>query len=124
MFNFIFLIYRDFFYNISQEIGNPNYSLFQFSNSNLYELEINPMSSINPEHLNYFKFIGRIMGMAIFHNQYLSVNFTLLFYKKLLNKPLEFLDMKIIDPDIYKNIKWLQYGNKINLLYILKLFFF
>ena len=82
------------------------------------------MSNINPEHLNYFKFIGRIMGMAIFHNQYLSVNFTLLFYKKLLNKPLEFLDMKIIDPDIYKNIKWLQYGNKINLLYILKLFFF
>jgi len=66
------------------------------------------MSSINPEHLNYFKFIGRIMGLAIFHEQYLLVNFTFLFYKKLLNKTLDFSDMEIIDPEIYKNIKWLQ----------------
>jgi len=98
---------RDFFYQISQEIGNPNYSLFQYSNTNSYELEINPMSSINPEHLNYFKFIGRIMGLAIFHKLYLPVNFTFLFYKKLLNKSLEFSDMEFIDPEIYKNIKWL-----------------
>jgi len=99
---------RDFFYQISREIGNPNYSLFQYSNTNSYELEINPMSGINPEHLNYFKFIGRIMGMAILHQQYLSVNFTLLFYKKLLNKSLELSDMEFIDPEINKNIKWLQ----------------
>ncbi len=68
------------------------------------------MSSINPKHLNYFRFIGRIMGLAIYNKQYLSVNFTLLFYKKLLNKPLEFSDMEFIDPEVYKNIKWLQYG--------------
>jgi len=67
------------------------------------------MSSINPEHLNYFKFIGRIMGLAIFHRQYLSVNFTHLFYKKLLNKPLEFSDVEYIDPEVYKSIEWLQY---------------
>jgi len=71
------------------------------------------MSNINPEHLNYFKFIGRIIGLAIFHKQNLSVKFTYLFYKKLLNKPLEFSDLKFIDPDVYKNIKWLQYGVKI-----------
>jgi len=71
------------------------------------------MSSINPEHLNYFKFIGRIMGLAIYHKQYLSVNFTLLFYKKLLNKPLDFSDMELIDPEVYKNIKWLQYEMKL-----------
>ena len=56
------------------------------------------------------------MGLAIFHKQYLSLNFTLLFYKRLLNKPLEFLDLEfIIDPEVYKNIKWLQYGT--NLIY-------
>jgi len=67
------------------------------------------MSSINPEHLNYFKFIGRILGLAIFNRQYLSINFALLFYKKILNKPLEFSDMEFIDPEVYKNIKWLMY---------------
>jgi len=107
--NFFFIYYRDFFYQISQEIGNPNYSLFKYSSTNSYELEINPMSSINPEHLNYFRFIGRIMGLAILHKQYLPVNFSFLFYKKLLNKPLGFSDMEFIDPEIYKNIKWLLY---------------
>jgi len=102
---------RDFFYQISQEIGNPNYSLFKYSNTNSYELEINPMSSVNPIHLNYFKFVGRIMGLAIFHKQYISINFTLLFYKKLLNKSLEFSDMEFIDPEVYKNIKWLKENN-------------
>jgi len=39
------------------------------------------MSNINPEHLSYFKFIGRIMGLAIFHKQYLPLNFTLYIIK-------------------------------------------
>ena len=73
------------------------------------------MSYINPEHLNYFKFVGRIIGLAIYHHQYLSVIFTILFYKKLLNKPLEFSDMKFIDPEVYKNINWLRYEMKFNL---------
>jgi len=48
------------------------------------------------------------MGLAIFHKQYLSLSFTLLFYKKLLNKPLEFSDLEYVDPEIYKNINWLK----------------
>jgi hypothetical protein len=101
---------RDFFYQLSKEIGNPNYSLLQYSkNENSYELDINPNSGVaEPNHLNYFKFIGRIMGLAIFHKQYLSLSFTLLFYKKLLNKPLEFSDLEYVDPEIYKNINWLK----------------
>jgi len=55
------------------------------------------------------------MALAIYHKQYLPVNFTFLFYKKLLNKPLEFSDMELIDPEIYRNIKWLLYVNEINL---------
>jgi len=69
------------------------------------------MSSIDPDHLKYFKFIGRIIGLAIYHKQYLSVNFTLLFYKKLLNKPLDLSDMEFVDPEVYKHLNWLQYGN-------------
>eukprot|EP00833_Pecoramyces_ruminatium_P010742 jgi/Orpsp1_1/1184774/evm.model.c7180000090930.1 len=107
---------RDFFFNISKEIGNPNYSLFKYSNDKSYELEINSESgNVNPDHLNYFKFVGRIMGLAIFHKQYLSVNFTLLLYKKILNKPLGFSDMEFIDPEVFKNLKWLKYNiNKKN----------
>jgi len=75
------------------------------------------MSGVNPEHLNYFKFIGRIIGLAIYHQQYLSINFSLLFFKKLLNIPLEFSDMEFIYPEVYKSIKWLKYVMKFIYIY-------
>jgi len=90
---------RDFFYQISKEIGNPNYSLFQYSNDSSYELEINPNSGLaDSDHLHYFRFIGRIIGLAIFNQQYLSMSFTLLLYKRLLNKTLELSDLEYVDP--------------------------
>eukprot|EP00833_Pecoramyces_ruminatium_P008985 jgi/Orpsp1_1/1183017/evm.model.c7180000083514.1 len=99
---------RDFFYQLSKEIGNPNYSLFQYNHENSYLLEINPKSgSFLPDHLNYFKFIGRIIGMAIFHTQYLAITFTIQFFKRLLDKPLEFSDLEYMDSDMYKNLNWL-----------------
>eukprot|EP00833_Pecoramyces_ruminatium_P008616 jgi/Orpsp1_1/1182648/evm.model.c7180000082111.1 len=100
---------RDFFYQIAKEIGNPNYSLFKYSNDSSYELEINTMSGIaNPNHLKYFKFIGRIIGLAIFNKQYLPLSLTLLLYKKLLNQPIEFSDLKYTDPEMFRNIEWLK----------------
>jgi E3 ubiquitin-protein ligase HUWE1 len=43
---------------------NPNYALFEFSSSgNTYQPS--PKSYINPDHLNFFKFIGRIVGKAL-----------------------------------------------------------
>jgi len=48
------------------------------------------------------------MGLAILHKQYLSINFSLIFYKRLLEKPLSFSDLEFIDPKIYKNINWMK----------------
>eukprot|EP00833_Pecoramyces_ruminatium_P009760 jgi/Orpsp1_1/1183792/evm.model.c7180000086732.1 len=110
---------RDFFYQISKEIGNPNYSLFQYPHDNSYELKINPDSGMtNPNHLQYFKFIGRIIGLAIFNKQYLSISFTLLFYKRLLNKPLEISDLKYIDSQIYKNLQHLKNNDGVENFYL------
>lgn len=41
-----------------------------FLTSDDYTLQINPDSGIyNDNHLNYFKFIGRVCGMAIYHKK-------------------------------------------------------
>jgi len=110
---------RDFFYQLSKEIGNVNYSLFQYAHDNSYELEINPNSSaIDPDDWKFFKFIGRVIGLAIFHKQYLSVFFTLLIYKKLLNKPLEFSDLKLVDYEMYRNLKQLKENEGAEYLYL------
>jgi len=110
---------RDFFYQLSKEIVNVNYSLFQFTHDNSYELEINPNSGmVEPNHLDYYRFIGRIIGLAIFHKQYLSVFFTLLLYKKLLNKPLEFEDLQYVDYEMFKNLKQLKENDGAKKLYL------
>ncbi|KAG4097829.1 hypothetical protein H8356DRAFT_940448 [Neocallimastix lanati (nom. inval.)] len=49
---------RDFFYQLSKEIGNPNYLLFKYHNKNSYELEINPKSDMaDPQYMRYFFFL-------------------------------------------------------------------
>ena len=54
---------------------NPYYGLFQYSAVDNYTLQINPNSSLcNPDHISYFKFIGRVAGeyykiVKIFINQ-------------------------------------------------------
>lgn len=38
-----------------------------------YTLQINPNSGLcNEDHLSYFKFIGRVAGMAVYHGKLLD----------------------------------------------------
>jgi len=53
---------REWFQILSKEIFNPNYALFRLvRGANGYS--INPSSHINAHHLNYFKFVGRLIGL-------------------------------------------------------------
>ena len=41
-----------------------------------YTLQINPKSELcNEQHISYFKFIGRVAGMAVYHGKLLDGNF-------------------------------------------------
>lgn len=40
------------------------YCLFEYAGKDNYCLQINPASYINPDHLKYFKFIGRFIAMV------------------------------------------------------------
>jgi len=53
---------REWFFLLSHEVLNPNYCLFQYT-SNLC-LQINQGSFINPDHIDYFRFIGRFIAMV------------------------------------------------------------
>lgn len=55
---------REWFYLISHEMLNPMYCLFEYATANNYLLQINPLSGINPEHLLYFRFIGRVVALV------------------------------------------------------------
>ncbi|KAJ9642428.1 hypothetical protein H2201_004823 [Coniosporium apollinis] len=97
---------REFFFLLSHEMFNPFYCLFEYSAHDNYTLQINPHSGINPEHLNYFKFIGRVVGLAIFHRRFLDAFFIGAFYKMILHKKVSLQDMEGVDADFHRNLTW------------------
>lgn len=69
--------------------------------------QINPHSGVNPEHLNYFKFIGRVLALAIFHRRFLDAYFITSFYKMILKKKIALADMESVDAEIFRSLTWM-----------------
>ncbi|KAG7281548.1 hypothetical protein CRUP_007582, partial [Coryphaenoides rupestris] len=101
-------IAREWFFLLSHEVLNPMYCLFEYAGKNNYCLQINPASSINPDHLTYFRFIGRFIAMALYHGKFIDTGFTLPFYKRMLNKKPTLKDLESIDPEFYSSIVWVK----------------
>ncbi|XP_061795756.1 itchy E3 ubiquitin protein ligase a [Nerophis lumbriciformis] len=102
---------REWFFLLSHEVLNPMYCLFEYAGKDNYCLQINPASYINPDHLKYFKFIGRFIAMALFHGKFIDTGFSLPFYKRILNKPLALKDLESVDPEFYNSLIWIKDNN-------------
>ena len=77
---------REWYTIISREIFNPMYALFTTSPGDRVTYMINPASHCNSNHLQYFKFVGRVIAKAIYDNKLLECYFTRSFYKHILGK--------------------------------------
>lgn len=100
---------REWFFLLSKEMFNPYYGLFEYSATDNYTLQINPCSGVcNEEHLNYFKFIGRVAGMAVYHGKLLDAFFIRPFYKMMLGKPIDLKDMESVDSEYYNSLLWIK----------------
>ncbi|XP_045501918.1 E3 ubiquitin-protein ligase NEDD4 isoform X3 [Colias croceus] len=100
---------REWFFLLSKEMFNPYYGLFEYSAMDNYTLQINPNSGVcNEEHLNYFKFIGRVAGMAVYHGKLLDAFFIRPFYKMMLGKPIDLQDMESVDLEYYNSLMWIR----------------
>ena len=100
---------REFFFLLSHEMFNPFYCLFEYSAHDNYTLQINPASGVNPEHLNYFKFIGRCLGLGIFHRRFLDAYFIVSFYKMILKKKVTLSDLESVDAELHRGMTWMLY---------------
>lgn len=99
-------IAREWLFLLSREMFNPCFGLFAYTSDNY--LHINPDSHVNPNHLFYFFFIGRIIGLSIFHGHHLEANFTKPFLKQLLKLPVDLLDIEAVDSQLYKSLLWVK----------------
>lgn len=86
---------REFFGILAKEIFNPNYALFT-STEDGCTFQPNPQSGINRDHLDYFKFVGRIVGKAVADGFLLDAHFTRSLYKHMLG-----LQVRTVSISIY-----------------------
>ncbi|XP_030055022.1 E3 ubiquitin-protein ligase HACE1 isoform X2 [Microcaecilia unicolor] len=99
-------VVREWFDILSNEIINPDYALFTQSADGT-TFQPNSNSSVNPDHLNYFRFAGEILGLALYHRQLVNIYFTRSFYKHILGIPVNYQDVASIDPEYAKNLQWI-----------------
>lgn len=98
---------REWFSVITREIFNPDYALFITSPGDRVTYMINRASWVNPEHLDYFKFVGRIIAKAVHDNKLLDCYFTRAFYKHILNLPVRYQDLESEDPSFYNSLRYI-----------------
>ncbi|XP_031335949.1 E3 ubiquitin-protein ligase HUWE1-like isoform X2 [Photinus pyralis] len=99
---------REWYMIISRDIFNPMYALFTTSPGDRVTYMINPASHYNPNHLCYFKFVGRVIAKAIYDNKLLECYFTRSFYKHILGIPVKYTDMESEDYSFYRGLVYLM----------------
>ncbi|KAJ2827206.1 E3 ubiquitin-protein ligase tom1, partial [Coemansia erecta] len=98
---------REWFQALARQMFNPDYALFMPSAAGRVTYQPNPQSWANPDHLLYFRFVGRIIGKAIVDQRVLDAYFTRSFYKHILGRKVDYRDMEAIDPSYYKSLEWI-----------------
>ena len=100
---------REWYQLMARRMFNENLALFTSSEGGS-TFQPNPNSGVQSEdigHLDYFRFTGRVVGKALMDGQLMDAYFTRSFYKHMLCEPLTVEDIEAVDPDYYKNLKWM-----------------
>ncbi|KAI0542064.1 hypothetical protein GGR58DRAFT_335055 [Xylaria digitata] len=98
---------REWFQVLTRQMFDANYALFVPVSSDRTTFHPNKLSGINDEHLLFFKFIGRIIGKALYEGRLLDCYFSRAVYKRILGKPVSVKDMESFDPEYYKSLSWM-----------------
>lgn len=98
---------REWFQVLSRQMFDPGYALFIPVSSDRTTFHPNQLSGVNEEHLMFFKFIGRIIGKALYEGRVLDCHFSRAVYKRILGKAVSVKDMESLDPDYYKSLVWM-----------------
>lgn len=78
---------REWYSLLSRAIFDPQAALFVPCSRAGVAFAPSKDSGVNPSHLEYFKFVGKIVGKAVLDGHALDVYFTRAFYKHLLQQP-------------------------------------
>lgn len=99
---------KEFFQLVIEEIFNPDYAMFSCQ-ADTQTMWFNPTSF---ETDAQFTLIGIVLGLAIYNNIILAVNFPMVLYRKLMGKKGSFEDLQDWNPVLYNSLcSLLEYPN-------------
>jgi len=97
---------KDFFSELSKEIFNAERKLFCVaSNGSTYYPS--PKSNLEKEYVDKFKFIGRVIGKALYEECLLECYFVKPIYKIVLGEQITLKDLESYDNQLYKAFTWM-----------------
>lgn len=109
---------REWFQLVTEQIFDPDRGLWLSGSGNQMCMRVNPASEVScPEdHLIYFRFLGRVIGKALFDRQLVSGHMARHMYKHILGWPITFDDLELADEEYYKSLKQLTEIDDVSLM--------
>ncbi|KAJ3321633.1 hypothetical protein HDV06_004048 [Boothiomyces sp. JEL0866] len=103
-------LFKEFLNEIIKEAFDQKLGLFRVTDEN--DLYPNPSASSELQ-LQYFEFLGRIMGKALQEGILVEAQFARFFLAKWLNKKSYIQDLPSLDKEIYKNLQFVKNYDKV-----------
>ena len=97
-------LFREWFTICFKALEGEQLKLLIVSDSNEFSYNINPLLKHSKENLQYFNFIGKLIGKALFDNITINICFNKLIYKMILQEDIALDDLLFIDNPLYTSL--------------------
>ena len=97
-------IVREVMSLVVEELCNEDMNLFVQGTDDERRLHPSAKSTVQLDHLAYFDFFGKLIGVALSGRSYLPANFSIPLHKAFIQVPLVVDDLRGIDSQLYRNV--------------------
>ncbi|KAL5583284.1 hypothetical protein UlMin_015726 [Ulmus minor] len=99
-------VLREWFFLVCKAIFDPQNALFVAGPNDRRRFFPNPASKVDPMHLKYFDFAGRVIALALMHKVHVGIVFDRVFFTQLAgNTVISLEDIRDADPFLYNSCK-------------------
>lgn len=100
---------REWFELVTDACFNVDCGLFEYSGVDNICYQFNPASGVaNELHEQYFHFLGRVVGKALFDHKFIRAHVTQPIYKHILGYPITMKDIEFTNVKIYETLRDLE----------------
>ncbi|XP_074307437.1 E3 ubiquitin-protein ligase UPL5-like [Silene latifolia] len=98
-------VLREWFYLVFQALFDPRNALFVACPMDRRRVYPNPASKVHPVYIEYFRFAGRVIALALMHKIQIGYFIDRVFFLQLAGRSVSLEDIKDADPYLYNSCK-------------------